>query len=171
MSVESVRALTIKATFAVACLGLFASVVQALRVDESRKGRPVSVAQKASNDEVEEEIVTLNNLVVTHIAGGPETGHLLSDILADNFTFTDTRGRVSNKRAFLARANAKQFSGKIYNSDIRTRVTGKTARVTGLIRKLDGSLVEQYRYDNRFFEGASGWQVVSTRLRTVNRRR
>jgi hypothetical protein len=96
----------------------------------------------------------------------------LDTLLADDLTYTHTTGRVDDKRALLADLEAGRLVyDSIVASDVRVRVYGRTAAVTGTARmqvRANGAVLRfSARFTELYVENGGGWRLAawqSTRL-------
>jgi hypothetical protein len=142
-------------------------VEQAKPVPE-RTAWPVAVASPGSSFEDDQEIRNLNSVLVFHLGGSTRYKDISSEMLADDFSFTDVGGRRADKLTFLGMA-VYPFSGIIRDTEIRVYSGDNTALATGVMEKLrEGAIIERQSYEIKFVRRSNGWQALSVRLTGLN---
>jgi len=136
--------------------------------------RPVTPASSAAEPTHEEEIV-LRVQREWMEATRDNDAAALDRILADDYTFTDSRGRVSNKADSLRYARAARNHMKaFYTSDEKARVYGDVAIVTGRMRVEGVAGGEPYDAEVRFTDILARvdgqWRAVAAHASRPNER-
>lgn len=141
-----------------------------LRVEQARSVShntpwPLSNGVGGDVSEAEQTVRYINKEFVFHLAGAPSYSVFPSEILADDFIFTDVKGNLKSKPEFLA-TKIPVYVGKIYDKGIEVYLGGDTAVVSGLVVKsANGSAEERYHYTNNYVRHVGAWQLVSSRLK------
>lgn len=86
-------------------------------------------------------------------------------ILADDFIFTNSSGKVTNKSEELAQVRSGDFKYEsVKSEDVRVKVYGKTAVVTGRfiarVQHKGNDFAISERYTAVFVKRGSGWQMA-----------
>ncbi len=134
---------------------------------------PAFAADDKSEQEVRETIEVINT---ANLKGGAEGAALFDKYLSDDFTRIWPNGEISGKQQILAAFK----SGKIKvdsseNSDIKVRIYGATAVVTGILRDKATAFGSHsspvgYRWTRVFVKRGDVWQNVlyqSTHLKAA----
>lgn len=128
---------------------------------------PLSDGVSGDASETEQTIRYINKEFVFHLAGAPSYSVVPSEILADDFTFTDVNEHRKGKPEFLE-ARVPVFLGKIYDTEIEVYACGDTAVATGLlVKSRDNSPEKRYQYTNKYVRRYGTWQIISSRLKEL----
>ena len=118
--------------------------------------------EASAQNNVEQEIKRLENeWLNSYLRGDQQT---FERIVADDFTRTDESGKFATKaeEKELIQAPPASVNASLTNEDIKVRVYGETAVVTGrIVSKVQDSLNFQSRFTDTFVKRKGRWQVVA----------
>ena len=118
--------------------------------------------EASAQNHVEQEIKRLENeWLNSYLKGDKQT---FERIVADDFTRTDESGKFATKaeEKELIQAPPASVKASLTNEDIKVRVYGETAVVTGrIVSKVQDSLNFQSRFTDTFVKRKGRWQVVA----------
>lgn len=118
--------------------------------------------ESSTQHNVEQELKRLENeWLNSYVRGDKQT---FDRIVADDFTRTDESGKFATKAEERALVQAPPASVKasLTNEDMRVRVYGNAAIVTGrIVSKVQASLNFQSRFTDTFIKRGGRWQVVA----------
>lgn len=130
----------------------------------------VPAAMLAQGSKAEQEVqASLAQLRKANLMGGVEAATIFDKYLADNFMRIPANGAVFTKTDVLDDFRAgKQKAETLEMSDVKIRVNGKTAVVTGIVNstsagRLSGSntlQARQFRFTRVFVKNNGIWQCV-----------
>ena len=129
------------------------------------------------NSKAEKEVrAAVEELRQANLKGGAEAATMLDKLLADDFMLITTPGKVFTKAETQnAWKTGAQHSTAYDLSDIKVRIYGRTAVVTGLLKSTSAGLLArsdtlqsgQVRWTRVFAERGGMWKCVLYQLTTI----
>lgn len=135
--------------------GVFVLAMFSFALDQINK-------ETSAQNNVAQELKRLENLWLNSFLRGDK--QTFERIVADDFTRTDESGRFATKaeEKELIQAPPASINASLTNEDIKVRVYGETAVVTGrIVSKVQDSLNFQSRFTDTFVKRKGRWQVVA----------
>ena len=98
----------------------------------------------------------------------------LSDLIADDYTFTNPLGDVANKSLLMTGIDSALVLYSVDTKNVKVCVYGDTASVSGnatVVGQYNKQAINgQYRYSDVYMKRDGRWQVVATQAVCVERR-
>ena len=134
------------------------------------------LAQDSKGEKEKQVLAAVEELRQANLKGGAEAATMLDKLLADDFMLITAPGKVFTKAETQnAWKTGAQHSTAYDLSDIKIRIYGRTAVVTGLLKSTSAGLLArsntlqagQVRWTRVFAERGGMWKCVLYQLTTI----
>ena len=133
---------------------------------------PSTIGQFGSTGGAEKELLRLEGELTRAILRRDIA--LLEKVLGEDYTFTDSGGKVSQKADLLKAMKSGDVINETYEvTDLRVRVYGGTGIVTGLSRTKwragEVGYTDEDRFTDVFVRLEGGWRLVASQTTRISR--